>query len=257
MKILLKKIIKAITPYGLLWYRENKELQRYRVRNIVLTILGDHPVNFHGQSGEDILLRLFMDKGAGYRGFYVDIGAFHPVNLSNTNYFYGNGWNGMNIDANPSAIKEFNRLRTRDINIESGVSDEHGELEYYYFGDESSINSFSRKQAEEFVSKFGTPIRKIMKIKVLPINDILHDNLPAGQHIDFITLDVEGFEMRILKSLDFEKYSPDYFLVEDLDFAGKGFMEFKSSPLNSFLNEKGYTAVGKTNLTILFKKREK
>ena len=164
------------------------------------------------------------------------------------------GWNGINIDANPDAIAEFNKYRDRDINISCGVSDEYGELDYYYFGEQASINTFCKEQAETFEKKFNTKISEIKKMPVQPINNILEKYCSKDQSIDFITLDVEGFEMKILKSLDFTKYAPDYFLVEDLETKGKNIEIFKKTILYNFLKGKGYNVVGKTHLTYLFQK---
>jgi FkbM family methyltransferase len=253
-RITLKKIIKWIIPYGI-W----RILQKIGGADrggytLQFRLIDDCSVNFYGQCGEDILLRLFCETSMSYKGFYIDIGAYHPVKFSNTNYFYKNGWNGINIDANPNSIEEFNKERKRDINIESGISDQYGELEYYYFGKTSTMNTFDKNLAEEFTKKYDLKIEEIKKVKVQPINAILDEYISKGQHIDFITIDVEGFEMKILQSLDFSKYSPEYFLLEDLNFASKGFKLMQKSALYRFLKEKGYMAVGTTSLTILFKK---
>jgi FkbM family methyltransferase len=197
---------------------------------------------------------LFLKTPSGYKGFYVDIGAYHPIKFSNTYYFYQKGWRGINIDANPHSIKEFNKERSNDINIESGVSENDGELEYYYFGENDTINTFDKILAKQFEIQYDRKIKEIQKIKVEPINSILEKYLPKGQHIDLMTIDVEGFELRIVESLDFEKYSPDYFLLEDLDFANKPFCEMGKSRLYQFLNLKGYMCVGATHLTMLFMK---
>ncbi len=271
-------ILKAFVPYGFIWLYEKlkKRLKKAEkpskstqtnedpddaVRALQLILFEDHPCNFYGQGAEDLLLRIFSDYDKKDNGFYVDIGAFHPLKASNTKYFYDRGWSGINIDANPTYISEFNKVRDRDINIEIGIADEAGELDFYFFGADHSINTFSKEKAIEFEKTFNLPIEEIRKVPVKPINDILKEFLPKGQHIDFISMDVEGMEMQILRSLDFEKYAPDFFLVEDLGSEGGRFRNaelnnLKMSEQNRFLEEKGYVAVGKTILTILYKKRK-
>ena len=71
------------------------------------------------QFGEDMIVRhLLADVPIG---FYVDIGAHHPVYYSNTYHFYCRGWRGINVDARTGSMELFNLLRPRDINVEGCV----------------------------------------------------------------------------------------------------------------------------------------
>ena len=209
---------------------------------------------FHfSEQGEDFLLSQYLRKRTG---FYVDIGAFNPDIISITKLFYIRGWRGINIDANPIAIQRFQRKRKRDINVNMGVSDNEAELDYYSFEKHPGSNTFDKTHCEKHLQAHGDSC-KIIKIKCATINDILARHLPSGQHIDFINLDVENMEMRILKTFDFSKYAPDYFIVEDLSYADaeKDFMDFKNSELCDFMTANGYIVVAKTFYTILFRKR--
>ena len=142
-------------------------------------------------AGEDMILRHLI--GAEKRnGFYVDVGAFHPINSSNTYYFYLNGWRGINIDACPGSMAEFNKVRPRDTNREAGVSDVNDELTYYFIDKNSSMNSFSK----EFLIEIGMheSVKEEIKVPVYKLSQILDEHLSAGQTIDFLSVDVEGFE---------------------------------------------------------------
>ena len=253
MRITLKKIIKAIVPYGIIF------LWRRRKKSPSISYDGTYPdpryyaPHYYGGDGEDVLLRLFCggrDK-SDKKGFYVDIGAFHPFTYSNTQFFYEVGWNGINIDANPDCIVLFNKHRRRDININAGVSDKCGELEFYSFL-EPALNSFDRELSQSRIES-GMRLKDRLIVKVYTINQLLEKYLPVGQHITFMTIDVEGYEMKILQSLDFKKYAPDYFIVEDLDSQYDDFMDFRNSPLYIFLKSKSYVVIAKTRLSILFK----
>jgi FkbM family methyltransferase len=206
--------------------------------------------HFYSQDGEELLIRSFGGYKKNYKGFYIDIGAYHPLIYSNTQWFYEKGWKGINIDAMPDSMRIFNKIRKRDINLEIGISDESGEPEYYSFKYADDMNSFNSVLSKERIN--NGEIKEIVKIKVFPINEVLKKYLPKQQKIDFITIDVEGYEMKILRTLDFKKYAPKFFLIED--YFDKDFMEYRNTELYCFLKEKGYIVVGRTIWTVLFKK---
>nr|MCR5178410.1 hypothetical protein [Lachnospiraceae bacterium] len=95
--------------------------------------------NVYSQDGEECYLKEKFNSKKD--GFYVDVGCFHPFRFNNTYWAYRRGWSGINIDPNEKCISLFNQLRSRDININCGVSDINGEMDYYRFSVEG-INSF-------------------------------------------------------------------------------------------------------------------
>ncbi|MBR1733839.1 MAG: FkbM family methyltransferase [Alphaproteobacteria bacterium] len=209
--------------------------------------------NFYSQDGEDTLLTAFYEGQPEYKGFYIDIGALHPLRFSNTQIFYERGWHGINIDATPGSMKLFNKVRPNDVNIEAGISDARGQLEYYSF-EEPALNSFSKEISEERI-KNGWKLKEIVQIETFPINDILCNYVPEGQVIDFITMDIEGVELRVLESLDFSAFGPKFFLIEELEFVERDFTELKSSSIYKFLHSKGYIPVAKTMRTVIYQKQ--
>ena len=95
-------------------------------------------------------------------GFYVDIGAYAPKQFSNTYSFYKKGWHGINIDAAPGSMKIFQRVRSRDINIEAAISDQNKELIFYSWGAHNVANTLSKEHAELFTKNFGKEPEKIV-----------------------------------------------------------------------------------------------
>ncbi|MDO7744737.1 MAG: FkbM family methyltransferase [Pedobacter sp.] len=202
----------------------------------------------YSQDGEDMMLNsVFDDLGGRASGFFIDVGALHPYRFSNTAYFYERGWSGINIEPTPDAITFFNEVRQRDININCGINDVEDELLFYVF-DEPALNSFSRSLAEERALNPNDRIIDKIKIPVKRLDSVLDQYLKPGQHIDFLTIDVEGLDFKVLKSNNWDKYVPDFILVEemsDLEALGKG-------EIHKFLKEKAYTAIGKTPRTFLY-----
>jgi len=188
---------------------------------------------FFSHTGEDILLNGVL-KNKPY-GFYIDIGAYDPIHYSNTYLFFVRGWNGINIDANPDFIKKFNQSRPKDINISAGVSDKPGELIYYQYKN-GVFNTFSKEKMKQY----GHPIKKT-KINVLRLDNILDNYLPKGTIIDFMNVDVEGFDLRVLKSNNWKKYRPNIIAVES-----------DKPDIDKFLKSHGYKLSCSTIMTKIF-----
>ena len=205
----------------------------------------------YSQDGEDMILKSFYENRKGYKGFYVDVGAHHPVRYSNTYFFYNNGWKGINIEPTPTAIRPFKILRSRDKNLNVGVGATRDNLTFYCFN-EPALNTFSEKLALEVHNKDNKyKIIQRVKVEVLPLSDILNMYVPAGVKIDFMTVDVEGLDFEVLKSNDWNKFSPEYLLVEGhLDFE-----DLNKYDIYQFLIEKNYTLIAKTFRTLIFKNK--
>lgn len=202
----------------------------------------------YSQEGEDIILSEFFPNKTD--GFYVDVGAHHPMRFSNTHMFYKKGWRGINIDAMPGSMKAFERKRPRDINLEIGVSGKEGEMTFYMF-DDPALNGFSMEISKDRDKNSNFEIIEERKIKTYPLSKILDKYLPKDQKIDFMSIDVEGLDMIVLESNDWKRYSPRYLLVECI---GDTVEDIMQDNIYRFLSEKGYKIVGKTYRTLILRK---
>ncbi|MDX1416597.1 MAG: FkbM family methyltransferase [Candidatus Promineifilaceae bacterium] len=207
----------------------------------------EYAVKSYSQEGEDMILRrLFEEKKSG---FYVDIGAHHPRRFSNTCIFYKQGWRGINIDAIPGTVELFNKHRPRDINLEIAVSDSVEDLTYYEFND-PALNGFSKEIATVRNSSEKFVIVATKKMTTMPLSNILEKHLPEGQYIDFMTIDVEGWDLKVLKSNDWNRYQPGVVLVEILD---TDLSQIEIDPIAKLLMEKSYVVFAKCVNTWIFK----
>lgn len=203
-------------------------------------------VKAYSQEGEDLVLnRLFEGQK---EGFYVDIGAHHPKRFSNTYFFYKKGWRGINLDAMPGSMKEFNKVRSRDINLEIPVSSKTQTLTYYSF-EETAYNGFSKELSEERINN-GIKLNFKKDIQTETLSNILDKHLPENVNIDFMSIDVEGLDLDVLKSNNWDKYKPKIVLIETY---GSSLESALSSDINQFLKQHGYLAVAKTVNTCVFK----
>lgn len=204
----------------------------------------------YSQEGEDRVLSRFLENKQ--KGFYVDVGAHHPIRFSNTYLFYLKGWTGINVDAMPGSMKLFTELRPRDINLEVPVSSKRELLTYYSFN-EPALNTFSKEEAAKKNGLRNYKVIDKIKMETSPLSDILDKHLPENQVIDFMSIDVEGLDLDVLKSNNWKKYRPEMILAECLRVH---LDNIQSDPVYVFLNEQGYEFVAKTFNTSFFKKRQ-
>jgi FkbM family methyltransferase len=199
----------------------------------------------YSQEGEDLILkRIFEHKK---NGFYIDVGAHHPKRFSNTFIFYKMGWRGINIDAMPGSMKKFKKSRPKDLNIEAGIMESPGIMNYYIFND-TALNTFNEDLAKERGKKSG--ILKIVQIQTYRLYEILEKYLPLGTNIDFLTVDAEGFDLEVLSSNNWEKYHPDYILVEITKIS---LDNIDNHVITKFLKKHNYKVFCKTFNTVFFK----
>ena len=216
-------------------------------------LFSHHRLSF-SQEGEDMVLAgLFYLKNT--RGFYVDVGAHHPQKLSNTYRFYLDGWNGINIDPLPEGIKVFNDIRPRDINLEYAISDDERELTYYEFN-QPAINTFSGELAKKRDGYTSWKLLGKRKIKTHRLMDILDEYLPEGKRIDFMNIDVEGWDLQVLKSNDWIKYRPDVIIIiSNIRAINVGLKKAGASPVVDYLEQQGYELFTKTINTLIFSRK--
>lgn len=201
-----------------------------------------HELSF-SQEGEDgVLQRLFERKPVG---FYVDVGSHHPQRFSNTYRFYLGGWNGINIDPLPGSKARFDALRGRDISLELGISDHPGELVYHAF-EEPALNTFDAGVA----ASRDSVLISVTKIQVYRLCDVLDQYLSPDQKIDFLSIDVEGLDLQVLRSNNWLNYRPTYVLAEALGM--RDVQHVIESNLNQYMSSIGYSLFAKCVNTLFF-----
>lgn len=214
-----------------------------KVKNFIFLRLSDS--QFFSQGGEDAILKgIFYKKiKRGEKGFYVDVGAYHPHIYSNTYLFYLQGWRGINIDANPGSMQEFRKKRGRDINLELGINDVNGSSTFYVLDEESTMNSFSVKNLSEH--NMLKSVKKKVKITTETLESVFNRFSKHFDEIDFLTIDVEGMDQKVLESNNWLKYKPKVVVIEmecsDID-------DVRLHESSLFLKKNNYKIVAKNLL---------
>ena len=201
----------------------------------------------YGQEGEDLIIgRLF---GGRRTGFFVDVGAHHPFRFSNTWLLYKRGWRGINIDAMPGAMTAFREWRPEDTNIECLISNDTRPRTFFQY-EEPALNTLSEDMVRQ--RERDAPHYRLTGSIVLParrLADILASHLPSGQAIDLLNVDVEGHDLDVLISNDWERFRPELIVVE---LIGTAHAEMEKSELYRFLEARGYRLQSKLVNSAIF-----
>ncbi len=193
---------------------------------------------FHSNWGIDRMAEDYFKKKKN--GFFVDVGCHQPFLNNNTYILYKKGWRGINIDLDFGAIDMFNFFRKEDTNIQAAVSNSVEKKNLYYFHNRSAINTLSIKE--------GLKSRQVKQVITSTLNKIIENSIHNNKEIDFLSIDVEGFEIEVLEGLDFNKYKPKLVVLEFIDHDVKEFYnqrinDILNSQLNKFMENKNYKLI--------------
>lgn len=203
----------------------------------------------YGQMAEDVALRKFFPKK--YKGIFVDVGCFHPMKYNNTYQFYKRGWRGINIDIDPIKIEGFRLVRPKDTNIVTAISDQEGEVTYYSNGFYSPTITLEQSFADSKEGKKYQYKKKTTKAQTL--SNVIDATPYKDQKIDLLSVDVESHDYYVLKSLDFDRYSPHIIAVES---QYDDFSSIQNENTYQLLSQKGYELVNWVGMTLIFRKKE-
>jgi FkbM family methyltransferase len=157
---------------------------------------------------EDVLLHRCFGKLP--QGFYVDIGAYHPVIASVTKIFYDAGWSGINVEPGPG-IDALRRERPRDINLALAVTDVEGEVDFWEHTDDPGTSTLLPELVGVVADKAGERIHRRMPTLSLAL---LLGRHAGDRHIHFLKIDAEGAEDAIIAGGDWQTFRPEVLVVE-------------------------------------------
>tara|TARA_B110000971_G_C19938882_1_gene467763 strand:+ start:451 stop:1167 length:717 start_codon:yes stop_codon:yes gene_type:complete len=179
-------------------------------------------------------------------GFYVDVGAQHPIKNNNTYLLHKKGWEGVNIDLDQKNINLFNVSRKKDCNICAAISSLEKDANLYYYHEGSPINTLSR----EIADRQKAIIKETRAIRTKTLTSILENSKFKNKEIDFLSIDVEGVELEVLQGLNLNIYKPKIIVVELLDLDSKK-LEIKNLNINNVINSEIYKYIEKNNYTMI------
>lgn len=186
----------------------------------------------YSYSGIDLLIDyIFKDQSVGT---YIDIGSQHPISNSNTYLLHKKGWSGVNIDLDIKNVELFNISRPKDINLNYAIADKDGEADLYFYHSSSPINTLNKNVSEYQKAK----IKQVKKIRTYKLDTIL-DNINFQKKIDYMNIDVEGHEEKVLSGFNINKFKPSVISVEYLDLSLNK-LKFKNNNIDNLINSNLY-----------------
>ena len=202
------------------------------------------------QCGEDLIMRHVFHELKIEKPTWIDIGAHHPYYLNNTFLYYSQGARGINVEPDLNLWDKFQTERPLDINLNIAIGETESELDFYIFN-EPTLNTLVKEEADRIHKEHpGYFVKEVKKVKMFPIHEII-SKYSKGLFPDLLSLDVEGLDEKILRSIDFEKTSPKIICVETISFSTQG-RGVKSISIPEFLKEKGYMVYADTNINTIF-----
>lgn len=198
---------------------------------------------FHSQFGEDryIVENLELPR----KGVFVDVGAGHPVYCSNTYFFEKNGWQGICIDAD---INQVEFLKKERSNVEwAAISSQEGEISFL----QAFLPELSTTIRDESYQLIKIPFKETVQVPSFQLETIL-EKYNIGL-IDILDIDVEGTELEIWNTFDYEKHKPKVVIIE---YFGLGLAD-NSEEIKYFFSKLPYQLVHTTCSNFIFVNSER
>lgn len=203
----------------------------------------------YAQCGEDLIVDFVMENRFKIsKPSYFDIGAHDPVYLSNTYLFYEKGCKGVLVEPDPILCKGISKKRPKDDVINAGVGVDSATSADFYILDCKTLNTFSKEEAERYRHE-GHKIEKTLQIELININEIISNKFSNCPN--FISLDVEGLDVEILKSFDFKRWRPEVFCVETITYTSN-FTGSKISSIFEVMEKNEYFVFADTYINTIF-----
>lgn len=205
----------------------------------------------YSQSGEDIIANRVLGRLGFAKPYYLDLGGYHPIKMSNTYHFYEKGCTGVVVEANPLLINEFKKNRKRDniLNIGVGTKKQDNLNILFYIFENQSVSTFSEVESKKLINK-GEVLLSKSELVVKSLNSIIKQDCEKAPH--YISMDLEGIDYDVLKDFDFQTYRPKVWCIETILMPE----EKKNIKIFGLLESNGYMVYADTYINTIFVDKE-
>jgi FkbM family methyltransferase len=200
--------------------------------------------------GEDLIVAYLARIIGLTKITYLDIGAFHPIALSNTFAFYQQGHRGVCIEPDPVRSANIAKTRPNDTVLNIGIGiDTQSDAEFYVMTS-ADLCTFSREEAER-LTKFGQKIERVVNVPLRTINSVMAEHFDPWPN--FVSMDIEGLDLAVLRTFDFARFRPEIFCIETLDSRTQ---REKDRDIHSLMASVGYEVFADTFINTIFVRSE-
>ena len=250
--VFIKKAIRKL----LFWYIEPICEQQMAFNNsVVMAIMKLENVQkpCFSQAGEDMVV-LFALMAFGIplkKTSYLDLGANHAKEISNTFYFYRHGARGVLVEANPALIPELKLFRNQDVILNRCVTATKCEPVDFYVLNGNGLSTPDKDAADEFIkANPSLSIEKKISVESITVNEIIEVYFDKPPTI--LNIDIEGSELEILNSIDFERYRPFVIIVEMIPYMLQFSIKGKNQEIMDFMKDNDYYEYAFTGINSIF-----
>lgn len=203
----------------------------------------------YAQAGEDVVLDFLLKGLSISKPSYLELGVHSPDVANNTYLFYTRGARGVLVEADSSLVPYIQAMRPDDVVLNVGVgTGNENEADFYIF-DVRGLNTFDKEEAEYRHKNGSFEIQQIVKVKLLTINEIILNNFKNFP--DFLSIDIEGLDLPVLKTLDFEKFPIPIICAETCTYS-ENHIKPKNEAIMEFMKSKGYFVYADTYVNTIF-----
>lgn len=162
---------------------------------------------FRHKKAEQRLVQLFFDVPC--EGYFVEVGANEPKHSSQTWHLEQRGWHGVLVEPIPELCEDLRKNRPSSIVVQAacGAAEQRGPTKFYV------AEGLARSTLAQNTVSLNVSFSRTETVEVRTLDDILEEvQLP---HVDFVSIDVEGLQLDVLRGFNLQKHRPRLLLVED------------------------------------------
>jgi FkbM family methyltransferase len=197
-------------------------------------------IKFQGEFFQDMIAYIYLQKKKD--GFYIDIGANNGISGSNTYIFEQIGWKGICVEPQPDVFLQLKKYRQCDC-YEVALSSKSGDnVEFFKSHGANALSRLNEGMSDthkDWVKEYGKV--EYITVKTITFGEMMK-KYPDISHIDFMSIDVEGHEMEVLKAIDFSRYSFGFITIE----------KSKPAEIEEYMGQNGYKLFMEYGADVMF-----